>query len=1245
MSKLIHFPIRNLPIIVVLTLICGSMQAQVTWTSSQADNFAVTGPLSSLPAAQVISSTHTDPFEAEPSQNATANNGAQDTALQSTHISMPTVADLATFSGIGLGTTGFSELFIPSDVNGAVGNTQYVQWVNTSFAVFRKSDHAIVLGPLTGNTLFQSLGDHPCAHNNDGDPIAQYDKLNNRWILMQLSHSNNSTQGFWQCVAVSQSSDATGMYNVYAFRYTDGFNDYPKLGIWNNAYFATYSMQSSDQPSAVPLGAKICAWDSAAMRAGSANVTQVCAQMSSSVNVVLPADLDGSLSPPAGSPAIFASLSPADPAIYIWQLSGLSFGPVPGATLTGPIMLPIAPLGACGSAHCVQQRDPSGLFQNWLEPLQDRLMYRLAYRNFGDHQAVVVNHSVVAAPGSTLVAGTEGVRWYEIRDPGGSPFIYQQGTYSPDSTSRFYASTAMDHNGNIAVGYSVVSPTVDPGVRITGRAPGDPLNLLGDELSVQGGTGIQVGGQRWGDYSSMSIDPVDDCTFYYTDQFILSPDGVRNWRTVITSFRFNGCGTPTAATPVFTPPAGTYSSASPQSVTITDSTSGATIHYTLDGSTPTATSPVFSSALSISTPTTIKAIATASGFNDSAVASATYNFLVPAPVISPVAGNYSSPQTVTITDADPAATIYYTVDGSTPTTSSPIYTGTFIVNSTTTVKAIAARSGFIPSPVTSVLYNFPGMAATPVFNPAPGTYIGSVTVAITDSTSGAVIHYTLDGSTPTAASLVYSAPITISTTLTLKAFATASGFMDSLVNSGTYTIQAPPPTFTPAAGTYNPPVSATLSDSVSGASIRYTLDGSTPTAASPLYAGPISLTTTTTIKAIAIAGGMNNSTVASALYTMQAATPTFTPSPGAYGSNQSVSIADTTSGVTIRYTVDGSTPTASSTLYSGPISVINTTTIKAIAIAPAGVTNSAVATGTYTINHGPPTITAINPTTGTIAGGTAITIIGTNFVSGATVKLGSNFATGVNVVSSTQINAVSPAGPVGTVNLVVINPDGQSAALVNAYTYFQPLVFTSWAKPSSASWGPPNTLTTGGTAFRGNGTVQLVWRDVTLNGAWNTVATQATPDGSGNWWNTVPSSNYCHTFTMYANYLGVSSDPFTYVGIGSAYCNETAYISWIQPQGSAGFGPPGSLVLAGNATGAPAGSGVVVWWSDITAGTGWNMGATTFPDASGFWTNSIPNVNYSHQYSVYVVYDAFSTQASQGVCTYAGNGSITYCPR
>jgi hypothetical protein len=203
----------------------------------------------------------------------------------------------------------------------------------------------------------------------------------------------------------------------------------------------------------------------------------------------------------------------------------------------------------------------------------------------------------------------------------------------------------------------------------------------------------------------------------------------------------------------------------------------------------------------------------------------------------------------------------------------------------------------------------------------------------------------------------------------------------------------------------------------------------------------------------------------------------------------------------------------------------------------------------------------------------------------------------------------------------------------------------SWVKPSSVSYGPANTLTVQGDALRGTGTVQMLWQDVTANGPWNTVAAQSTPVNNI-WANTIPTSNYCHTYNVKAVYSGVtSSPPFTYVGVSSGYCNETGYIAWIQPQSTAGFGPPGSLAVAGNATGGPAGATVSLWWSDITAGGGWNqVSNAATPNSTGTWFGSIPNVNYSHQYSVYAVYDAFSTQATQSACTYQGNGSIIYCP-
>jgi hypothetical protein len=330
---------------------------------------------------------------------------------------------------------------------------------------------------------------------------------------------------------------------------------------------------------------------------------------------------------------------------------------------------------------------------------------------------------------------------------------------------------------------------------------------------------------------------------------------------------------PLAATPTFSPAAGTYTSA--QTVTISDSTSGATIYYTTDGSTPTTSSAVYSGPISVSTTETVKAIATASGYSQSAVGSAAYTINLPAaatPTFSPAAGTYTSAQTVTISDSTSGATIYYTTDGSTPTTSSTKYTSAISVSATETVKAIATASGYSTSAVGSAAYtiNLPA-AATPTFSPAAGTYTSAQTVTISDSTSGATIYYTTNGSTPTTSSAVYSGPISVSTTETVKAIATASGYSTSAVGSAAYTINLPTvatPTFSPAAGTYTSAQTVTISDSTSGATIYYTTNGSTPTTSSPVYSGPITVSTSETVEALGVKSGYTNSAVGSASYTI-----------------------------------------------------------------------------------------------------------------------------------------------------------------------------------------------------------------------------------------------------------------------------------------------------------------------------------------------------------------------------------------
>ena len=203
---------------------------------------------------------------------------------------------------------------------------------------------------------------------------------------------------------------------------------------------------------------------------------------------------------------------------------------------TSESVAPFTP--ACGGGTCIPQLGTS----QQLDSLADRLMYRLAYRNFGDHEALLVNHSVTA--GTSV-----GIRWYEIRSPGGTPTVYQQGTYAPDATFRWMGSIAMDKVGNIALGYSASSSTLSPSIRYTGRAPTDALGTMQAETIIQAGGGSQLSNlSRWGDYSAMTVDPIDDCTFFYTTEY-LKASGTFNWSTRIASFKFPSCNT---SPPVFT---------------------------------------------------------------------------------------------------------------------------------------------------------------------------------------------------------------------------------------------------------------------------------------------------------------------------------------------------------------------------------------------------------------------------------------------------------------------------------------------------------------------------------------------------------------------------------------------------------------------------------------------------------------------------------------------------------------------
>lgn len=434
------------------------------------------------------------------------------------------------FPGVGAGDYGFSPNAAPPDTNMAVGPTQIVQWVNSSFIVLSKTGQ-VLKGPVAGNTLFAALGG-VCASSNDGDPIAQYDKIANRWVLTQFAVSS---QPYTQCVAVSQTSDALGAYNLYAFTYGNGFNDYPKLGVWPDGYYITFNIFTNGQTFA---GSKLCAYDRAKMIAG-LPATQQCFQTSTSFGGILPGDVDSAAAlPPAGAPN--PMIAYGTNVLQLWRFK-VDWTTPANTTLTGPLNLPVASFtAACsGGGACIPQPNTS----NRLDSLADRLMYRFAYRGAtADRTAesAVVNHSVtVSGNRRTQVVG---VRWYRLANlTSGTPAVLQQGTYSPDSNSRWMGSIAQDKNGNIALGYSESSASLFPSISFTGRLATDAANTMQAESLLKAGAGSQIGSlSRWGDYSAMMVDPTDDCTFWYTTEY-LKATGSFNWSTWIGSFKFPSC--------------------------------------------------------------------------------------------------------------------------------------------------------------------------------------------------------------------------------------------------------------------------------------------------------------------------------------------------------------------------------------------------------------------------------------------------------------------------------------------------------------------------------------------------------------------------------------------------------------------------------------------------------------------------------------------------------------------------------
>jgi hypothetical protein len=550
----------------------GSSPAAHSPKFSRAVAFDVSTPLRELAKTAQTSARHHD-VRLSPDRGATVKSAGYsgDAALQATPLAAATIeGTIANFEGLGQ-QDNFNVLarrVNPPDPVGDVGPNHYVEMVNLVFAVYSKTGTRL-LGPVDLGALWADFPIEDCT-DESGDPIVLYDQTTDRWLLTQFTtrglNPATPTVPFYNCVAVSQTGDPTGAYYRYAFitqpDLEDGgyfFPDYPKYGVWRDTYIMTTRDFGFDEN----YGISVYGLEKNKMVDGDPNARAVQFFLDSEVvpiNLIgdglLPPDLDGSTKPKSDAPAPIAGTQDdggpygaAFDALNIWELD-VKWRSTPVASLVLKTQLPVAAFDSifpCAptSRDCLPQpgiTDPA-LFLDILSYRQ-RPIWRLAYRNKGAYETMVTNQSVEALP------ALGGTRWYEIRRTDGTYRVHQQGTYAlPGGVHNWMGSIAADKHGNMALGYSVVSAIdVFPGIRYTGRLAGDPLGqmTLGEGSVIEGTAAQTHTNSRWGDYTSMNVDPVDDCTFWYVNEYYTVEGAAQaplgnGWQTRIASFKLPGC--------------------------------------------------------------------------------------------------------------------------------------------------------------------------------------------------------------------------------------------------------------------------------------------------------------------------------------------------------------------------------------------------------------------------------------------------------------------------------------------------------------------------------------------------------------------------------------------------------------------------------------------------------------------------------------------------------------------------------
>jgi hypothetical protein len=410
----------------------------------------------------------------------------------------------------------------PPDPNGDVGPNHYIQTVNTSMAIYNKDNGAEIVR-LALNDFFTGTGTL-CDTTNRGDPVVVYDRFVDRWLITDFAFSDTGGP-YFECLALSQSGDpVSGGWYMWGVNISSTeMNDYPKFGVWRDGYYASFNMFRKTISGWSWNGVQLWAFEKTSLLSGVLKSVSFSLSSASGYFTLLPAQALSE--PPVSAAGYYASVSSPN-SLQIWKLHADWTVPA-NSSLTGPTALTVADFATAAS---VPQQGTTVL----LDSLSYRPMMQLIYRAVGGVESLWMNHTVASQ-------GVAGLRWYELHDPGGTPHLYQQGTFQPDASHRWVGSLAVDQDGNMAIGYSVSSANMYPAIRYTGRLAGETPGDLpqGENILIQG-NGSQTSTTRWGDYSAMSVDPSDDCTYWYTNEYYTASGS--NWRTRIGAFKYPSCG-------------------------------------------------------------------------------------------------------------------------------------------------------------------------------------------------------------------------------------------------------------------------------------------------------------------------------------------------------------------------------------------------------------------------------------------------------------------------------------------------------------------------------------------------------------------------------------------------------------------------------------------------------------------------------------------------------------------------------